>query len=150
GGEHPEEEGPGADAGSIRLPDGRIQLDLRVVGCPTVAGMLRCLRIPYSTNVERVALAAGHKGLEIDWIDVPAGDRAEAVRGSGQPLVPVLPAGDQVIPASTAILRHLEAKRPEPPLWPPDLAARAALDVFLEWFNLVWKGPPNAIEAELG
>jgi glutathione S-transferase len=32
--------------------------------------MLRIYRIPYSTNVERVALALGHKGLEAEWIDV--------------------------------------------------------------------------------
>ena len=31
---------------------------------------LRVWRIPYSTNVERVALAAGQKGLSIDWVDV--------------------------------------------------------------------------------
>jgi glutathione S-transferase len=34
---------------------------------------LRCYRIPFSTNVERVALAAGHKGVPIDWIDVDGG-----------------------------------------------------------------------------
>ena len=28
-------------------------------------------------------------------------------------------------------------------------ARRAEVDVFVEWFNRVWKGPPNAIEAEL-
>jgi glutathione S-transferase len=111
--------------------------------------MLRCLRIPYSTNVERVALAAGHKGLDIDWIDVPASDRSEVERVSGQPLVPVLLDGEEVIADSTAVLRHLEARFPDPPLWPADPAAQAATDIFVEWFNLVWKGPPNAIADEL-
>jgi glutathione S-transferase len=111
--------------------------------------MLRCLRIPYSTNVERVALAAGHKGLELDWIDVSATDRSEVERISGQPLVPVLLDGDTVVTDSTAIIRHLEKLQPDPPLWPAAPAARAELDVFLEWFDLVWKGPPNAIADEL-
>ena len=45
-------------------------------------------RIPFSTNVERVALAAGHKGVEIEWIDVDAADRSPVEAVSGQPLVP--------------------------------------------------------------
>ena len=46
------------------------------------------------------------------------------------------------------ILRHLERKYPDPPLFPAEPAARAQLDVFIEWFNEVWKVAPNAIEAE--
>src|SRR5919206_116610 len=42
-----------------------------------------------------------------------------------------------------------EARRPAPPLWPADPARRAEVDVFVEWFNRVWKVPPNAMEAEL-
>jgi glutathione S-transferase len=54
-----------------------------------------------------------------------------------------------VIPDSVRILRHLEASRPDPPLFPRDPARRAELEVFLDWFNRVWKLAPNAIEAEL-
>jgi glutathione S-transferase len=111
--------------------------------------MLRCLRIPYSTNVERVALAAGHKRLAIEWIDVSPSDRSEVERISGQPLVPVLLDGDTVVTDSTSVIRHLEAVEPDPPLWPDDPAACAGADIFVEWFNLVWKGPPNAIADEL-
>jgi glutathione S-transferase len=68
---------------------------------------------------------------------------------SGQPLVPVLVDGDEVIPDSTRIMRHLEERYPEPPLFPRDPARRAELDVFLEWFNEVWKLAPNTIEDEL-
>jgi glutathione S-transferase len=38
--------------------------------------------------------------------------------------------------------------QPEPALFPRDEARRAELDVFLDWFNRVWKRPPNEIEAE--
>ena len=110
--------------------------------------MLRLYRIPFSTNVERVALALGHKGLEAEWVDVEPGDRSEVERVSGQPLVPVLVEDDEVVFDSTEILRFLEQRNPEPALWPADEARRAELDVFLDWFDRVWKGPPNEIEAE--
>jgi glutathione S-transferase len=105
-------------------------------------------RIPFSTNVERVALAAGHKGLEIDWIDVDPADRSEVERVSGQPLVPVLVEDGRVVVDSTEILRYLEARTPDPPLFPTEPSRRAAVDIFLDWFNRVWKRPPNEIEAE--
>jgi glutathione S-transferase len=108
----------------------------------------RIYRIPWSTNVERVALAFGHKGLEAEWIDIDPGDRSEVERVSGQPLVPVLVENDRVVFDSTEILRFIEEQAPEPALWPGDAARSAELDVFLDWFNRVWKRPPNEIEAE--
>jgi glutathione S-transferase len=105
-------------------------------------------RIPFSTNVERVALAAGYKGLSVDWVDVDPSDRSEVEQTSGQPLVPVLVDNGQVVADSTAILRYLESHVPEPPLFPRDRARRAEVDVFLDWFNRVWKRAPNEIEAE--
>jgi glutathione S-transferase len=108
----------------------------------------RLYRIPWSTNVERVALALGHKGLEAEWVDVDPHDRSEVERVSGQSLVPVLVENSRVVSDSTEILRYLEDQAPKPPLWPDDVARRAELDVFLDWFNRVWKRPPNEIEAE--
>jgi glutathione S-transferase len=112
--------------------------------------MLRLYRAPFSTNVERVALALAHKGLEVESVEISYSDRSPVIEVSGQRLVPVLVDGDDVIPDSTRILRHLEERWPDPPLFPREPARRAELDVFLEWFNEVWKLPPNAIEAELG
>jgi glutathione S-transferase len=109
--------------------------------------VLQVYRIPFSTNVERVALAAGHKGVALEWIDVPADDRSEVVRVSGQELVPVLVDGDEVLADSPAIVRLLEERFPEPPLWPAGEAERAEADLFVEWFNRVWKAPPNRIAA---
>ena len=109
---------------------------------------MQVYRIPFSTNVERVALAAGHKELEIDWIDVDPGDRSEVEQLSGQSLVPLLVDDARVVVDSTEILRHLEERHPDPPLWPRDSARRAELDVFLDWFNRVWKRPPNEVDAE--
>src|SRR5215212_7309061 len=111
--------------------------------------MLRLYRAPFSTNVERVALALAHKGLEVESVLISYENRSPVVEVSGQGLVPVLVDGDEVIPDSTRILRYLEAKWPDPPLFPRDATRRAELDVFLDWFNEVWKAAPNAIEAEL-
>lgn len=110
---------------------------------------MRVYRIPYSTNVERIALAAGHKGLAIDWVDVPAEDRSAVVAVSGQPLVPVLVDGELVLDDSPVILRWLEERFPEPPLYPAEPARRAEVETFVDWFNLVWKRPPNLIADEL-
>jgi glutathione S-transferase len=111
--------------------------------------MLRLYRAPFSTNVERVALALAFKGLEVDSVEISYEDRSPVVEVSGQGLVPVLVDGDEVIPDSVRILRHLESRWPDPPLFPREAARRAELDVFLDWFNEVWKLAPNAIEAEL-
>ena len=112
--------------------------------------MLRVYRIPFSTNVERVSLALAHKGLEVEWEDVDPSDRTPVARLSGQPLVPVLVHDGRVIADSTVILSYLEEVQPEPPLFPRDEARAAELEVFLDWFNRVWKRPPNEIEAERG
>ena len=63
--------------------------------------MIRVWRIPFSTNVERVALALGHKGLEAEWVDVDRNDRTTVIEASGQPLVPVLEDDGKLIADST-------------------------------------------------
>jgi glutathione S-transferase len=109
---------------------------------------LRLYRFRFSTNVERVALALAHKGLEVESVWVDPADRSEVVRVSGQELVPVLVDGERVIPDSTAILEHLEQRFPERPLYPSDPARRTELRLFVDWFNQVWKRPPNLIVDE--
>jgi glutathione S-transferase len=110
---------------------------------------LRIWRIPFSTNVERVALALGHKGLGAEWIDVDPADRTEVERVSGQPLVPVLDLDGRIIVDSTAIIEELERLQPDPPLYPAEPARRAEVEIFVDWFNRAWKRPPNELEAEL-
>ena len=105
--------------------------------------MLSVYRIPFSTNVERVALAAGHKGMAIDWIDVDPADRTPVVGASGQELVPVLDHDGRIVFDSTVILHYLDELQPEPRLF-----TNAEAELFVDWFNRVWKVPPNAIEAE--
>ena len=111
---------------------------------------MRVYRIPYSTNVERVALALAHKSIPVDWVDVDPDDRSAVVALSGQELVPVLETDHgEVVSDSMRIVAWLEKRRPDPPLWPAHRGRRAEVDVFIEWFNRVWKVPPNAMAAEL-
>jgi glutathione S-transferase len=111
---------------------------------------MRIYRIPFSTNVERVALALGHKDMRAEWIDVDPTDRSAVRSASGQDLVPVLEHDGEVVVDSTRILAWLEERFPQPPLYPAEPARRAEVEIFLDWFNRVWKVAPNAIEAELG
>ena len=109
---------------------------------------IRVYRIPFSTNVERVALAAGHKGVEIEWVDVDENDRSTVEAISGQRLVPVLVTDGLVLADSPRILDWLEQQHPEPPLLPAGPARRAEVQIFCDWFNRVWKRAPNTIADE--
>lgn len=111
--------------------------------------MITLYRAPFSTNVERVALALAHKGLEAESVVIDYSDRSAVIEVSGQGLVPVIHDNGVVVNDALAILRHLEERYPEPPLFPDDPARRAELDVFLDWFEREWKLPPNTIEEEL-
>lgn len=115
-------------------------------------GDLRVLRIPFSTNVERIALAAAYKQLTVDWQDVDTDDRRAVREASGQDLVPVAidPQDGTVIVDSPRILTWMEDRWPEPALWPRDPGDAALADVFCHRFNEVWKGPPNRLAALLG
>jgi glutathione S-transferase len=111
--------------------------------------LIRLYRAHWSTNCERVALALAHKEIEVESVLIEYSDRSPVERVSGQPLVPVIVDGEQVIHDSTRILRHLEEHHPEPRLFPERDPRRAELDLFLAWFDEVWKRAPNAIEEEL-
>jgi glutathione S-transferase len=106
---------------------------------------VRVHRIPFSTNVERIALACGIKGVEVEWVDHDPADRSGLIEVSGQPLTPVAEFGDEVVSDSPLILERLEREHPEPPLYPREPAARARAELFVEWFNGVWKVAPNAL-----
>lgn len=111
--------------------------------------MIYLYRAPFSTNVERVALALGHKGLDVESVVIDYADRTQVIEVSGQELVPVIDDDGEVVHDSLRILRHLEERYPDPPLFPADPTRRAEVDVFLEWFGGVWKSAPDAIELEL-
>ena len=111
--------------------------------------MVRLYRGDYSTNCERVELALGLKGVEVESVTIDWDDRSDVERVSGQGLVPVISEDGEVVADSLRILRFLEDRHPEPPLFSADPARRAEVELFLDWFNGVWKPDANALEAEL-
>ena len=83
--------------------------------------MLRLYRFPYSTNVERVALALAHKGARGRVRGGrPRRPVRRCARSAARTSCPVLVDGERVIADSTRILHHLEERFPEPPLFPAD------------------------------
>jgi glutathione S-transferase len=121
-----------------------------VSGDASNRGVIRLYRAPWSTNVERVTLALGHKGLDVESVSIDYSDRSLVEQVSGQPLVPVVDFDGEVVYDSPRIIARLEELYPEPPLYPADTARRAELEVFVEWFQHVWKRPPNEIERIFG
>ena len=106
---------------------------------------MRLWQIPYSTNVERVALALAHKGLDAEPVVVAPADRGPIRELTGQDHVPVLEHDGEVIWDSPRILAHLESAFPERPLLPAERSRREEILVFCDWFNRVWKVAPNAL-----
>ena len=111
--------------------------------------MIWLYRAPFSTNVERVALALAHKGLEVESIQISYDDRTPVIEASGQELVPVIDDGGEVVADSTRILGYLDEHYPQKPLFPADPGRRTEVELIIDWFNEVWKSSPNAIEFEL-
>jgi glutathione S-transferase len=112
--------------------------------------MIQLYRFPLSLNVERVALALAYKGLQVESVNINPADRGDVRRVSGQELVPVIVDDGTVVHDSMTIVRYLEDRYPRQPLYPADPARRAEMQVFVDWFNRVWKRPPNEIESEMG
>jgi glutathione S-transferase len=116
-----------------------------VAGGPAV----RLYRAEWSTNCERVGLALAHKGIEAQSVIIEYSNRAPVEAISHQSLVPVIEDAGDVINDSVAIIRHLERRSPDPPLFPADPARRAEVDLFIDWFENVYKAAPNELEDEL-
>ena len=80
----------------------------------------------------KAEIAAREKGLDFDLVMVPFEMKTlyepkhpEVLRINPKRQVPVLIDGDLELFDSTQIFEYLESLKPEPPLWPADLKARA-------------------------
>jgi glutathione S-transferase len=92
--------------------------------------------IPWSTNCERVSIAAALAGVDVDWTLVTFDDRTLIEELSGQRGVPIAELDGKVVVGSLSIVGRIA-----PQLWPADPRTRALVDTFLEWFDRVWQQP---------
>ena len=63
--------------------------------------------------------------------------------------MPVAEIDGEVVFDSMRIVERLEALAPEPRALSGRPRRARESDVFIEWFNEVWKGPPNELDDEL-
>ena len=96
---------------------------------------MKLIQIPFSHNCIKVRVALALKNLPCEIENIRPMDRSPVVRASRQGLVPVLVDGERVIHDSTAILLHLEARQPDPPLLPRDAKERARCLVLEDWVD---------------
>jgi glutathione S-transferase len=97
---------------------------------------VRAWGIPWSTNCERVSIAARLAGVDVEWTNVTFDDRTLIEELSGQKGVPVAELDGRIVVGSLAIVGRIA-----PQLWPADSRTRAEVDIFLEWFDRVWQHP---------
>ena len=97
---------------------------------------MRAWGIPWSTNCERVSIAAALAGVEITWTLVTFDDRALIEELSGQKGVPIAELDGSIVVGSLEIVGRIA-----PQLWPADPRTRALVEMFLEWFDRIWLHP---------
>jgi glutathione S-transferase len=97
---------------------------------------VRVWGIPWSTNCERVSMAAALAGVELDWTLVTFDDRTLIEEVSGQKGVPIAEIDGRIVVGSLEIVGRIA-----PQLWPSDPRTRALAETFLEWFDRVWQQP---------
>ena len=96
--------------------------------------MLELHQFRHSAFCLKVRMALQAKGLSFREVEVMPGiGQIGLFRLSGQRQVPVLVDGDDVVADSSAICRHLEELRPEPPLIPSDPQQRAQMQLIEDW-----------------
>lgn len=104
----------------------------------------------------KVRICLQLKGIPYRRVTLTLGRLRELRRLNPLGKVPVLVQGGRVVADSSAIVRHLETLRPDPPLCPPDPAARAYCDLIEDWadeslYHVVgafkWLNPANRAAA---
>jgi len=94
---------------------------------------VKLVQIPFSHNCLKVRATLAVKGVACEIENIHPMDRSSVRRVSGQGLVPVLVDGEKVVVDSTAILLHLDARYPDPPLLPRDLKERNLCLLLEDW-----------------
>jgi glutathione S-transferase len=98
-----------------------------------VEATLYAIEPSHPANAARLMLE--HKGIRYRHVDLVPGSHAALVRAAGFPrgTVPALRLEGRKVQGSRAISRALDEAQPEPPLFPPDPGARAAVEDAERW-----------------
>ena len=103
------------------------------------------MRISHPARAALLMLA--HKGIDAKIIDVPPGAQQVAMRAWGfrGGTVPGMKIDGKRVQGTTAISRALDEAVPEPPLFPADPEARAAVEEAERWGDEVYQPVPRRI-----
>lgn len=109
------------------------------------AARLYAMRISNPANAVRLMLE--HKGIPHDVVWIQPGMQAARVRLAGFPgsTVPALKIGRRKVVGSRTIARLLDEVQPQPPLFPADPAARAAVEEAEAWGEEVLQPVPRRL-----
>ncbi len=111
-----------------------------------MSATLKLHELTGSPNSVKIRIALGYKGLDYERLPVELdnypGDRAAAVKLSGQPRMPILEHGETVIFDSGSILRYIEANfRDTPAIFSDDYATFGEIETW-EGFAKTQIGEP--------
>ena len=104
--------------------------------------------IPASHPSLAAALMLDHKGIPYERVDMIPGPLKQAqlrVMGFPRDTVPALSFEDEKVQGTREISRALDRRRPEPPLFPADPDARAAVEEAERWGDEVLQSMPRRI-----
>jgi glutathione S-transferase len=100
------------------------------------AARVKLLQFPYSHFNEKARWALDHKRVPHRRINLLPGPHMRPIRRlTGQPLVPVVRFGEEVVFGSAQIIDELERRYPERPLHPADAALRERALEIQSWFD---------------
>ncbi|XP_067003332.2 pyrimidodiazepine synthase [Anabrus simplex] len=113
---------------------------------PKEKGKLRLYSMRFCPFVQRVKLVLNVKGIPYDVVNVDLQKKPEWLfKLHPQGKVPALDTGDEVLVESLDIADYLDAKYPEPPLYPSDPERKAKDKELIEKFGKVVSAILNAL-----
>ncbi|XP_067003319.1 pyrimidodiazepine synthase [Anabrus simplex] len=113
---------------------------------PKEEGKLRLYSMHFCPFAQRVKLVLNVKGIPYDVVNVNLKKKPEWIsKLHPQGKVPALDTGDEVLVESLDIADYLDAKYPEPPLYPSDPERKAKDKELIEKFGKVVSATSNAL-----
>lgn len=109
--------------------------------------MVKLYSIAISHPARAALLMLRHKGIDHEVVDIPPGGQRLVLRlyGFRGGTVPALKIDGRRVQGSLAVSRALDELQPQPPLFPSDAEARAAVEDAERWGEAELQPPPRHI-----